>query len=245
MNGNGCGQSAFMWAVRSLPAVSQAFAAAWNVDPDGLLVSFDGACIFRPWHERREWRTKAMPFHVDQNAWRPDRSGFVCVQGMCTLTEANEATGGLVVVPRSHAAHGEICAGLPHAREWADYVPVPEHDSALQAADKGGARMLRLPAGSLVVWDSRTVHCNAPALGSPALPQRGAGGLLRAACYVSMAPAAGLPEALLEQRRHAVAARLSSTHWVRTFVPAGGAPPGPPLDPSSLTPVQRRLAGFR
>ena len=68
------------------------------------------------------------------------------------------------MVPRSHAAHGEICARLPHAREWADYVPVPQHDSALQAADKGGARMLRLPAGSLVVWDSRTVHCSAPAL---------------------------------------------------------------------------------
>ena len=189
MNGNGCGQSAFMWAVRSLPAVSQAFAAAWDVDPDGLLVSFDGACIFRPWHERREWRTKAMPFHVDQNAWRPDRSGFVCVQGMCTLTEANEATGGLVVVPRSHAAHGEICARLPHAREWADYVPVPQHDSALQAADKGGARMLRLPAGSLVVWDSRTVHCNTPALAPPsAATGQPVDALLRACIYVCMTP---------------------------------------------------------
>jgi hypothetical protein len=51
----GIGQSDAAWYVRSMPAVRAAFENVWST-PD-LLVSFDGACVFRPWRVNADWKT--------------------------------------------------------------------------------------------------------------------------------------------------------------------------------------------
>ena len=43
----GIGQSAFMWAVRTLPSVAAAFGAAWGVGADELVTGFDGCAVLR------------------------------------------------------------------------------------------------------------------------------------------------------------------------------------------------------
>ena len=47
LHGFGFGQSKFMWGLRLLPGVRQAFEAIWGT-PD-LIVSFDGGNAMRPW----------------------------------------------------------------------------------------------------------------------------------------------------------------------------------------------------
>ena len=150
----GIGQSVCMWQARCLPRVCDAFATIWGTHD--LLSSFDGANVFRPWADRPERRTEGGWYHVDQG---PGKSGCHCVQGFLTLTDATYQTGGLVVVPGSHRGHDELCVRLAHLNQpGRDFVPVPLDDVSLSQ----GALLVCARAGDLVIWDSRTIHCNAP-----------------------------------------------------------------------------------
>lgn len=158
INGFGFGQCPAMWQLRLLPKVKAAFAAIWGTDD--LIVSYDGGNVFLPYEYNREWRTCGGWYHVDQNYLRPRRQGRVCVQGLVTLYDANEKTGGLVVVPKSHKLHKEFCERNPLAKSMGDFVPIPVGDQVLA----GGASLVCAEAGDMIVWDSRTIHCNTPSL---------------------------------------------------------------------------------
>jgi len=158
IHGFGWGQSACMWKLRLLPRVKATFAAIWRTTD--LLVSFDGGNAFRPWRYNRSWLTDGGWYHVDQNAMKPGGRGRQCVQGFVTLCDVSEETGGLVVVPGSHKQHTPMCERIKIAKAMGDFLPVPIDDPVLRL----GARLICCKAGDLVLWDSRTVHCNTPAL---------------------------------------------------------------------------------
>lgn len=158
IHGFGWGQSACMWKLRLLPRVKATFAAIWRTTD--LLVSFDGGNAFRPWRYNRSWLTDGGWYHVDQNAMKPGGRGRQCVQGFVTLCDVSEETGGLVVVPGSHKQHTPMCERSRIAKAMGDFLPVPIDDPVLRL----GARLICCKAGDLVLWDSRTVHCNTPAL---------------------------------------------------------------------------------
>jgi len=186
VSGLGVGQSDFMWQIRLLPRVREVFREIWK--DDDLLVSFDGANAFRPWKYDPRWVTEVRVcsakhsrprttsisrhgasdtlqggwWHVDQNAVLPKRQGRVAVQGLVTLTPVNEDTGGLCVIPGSHLAHADMCDRNPWSRVCGDYLPIPEDDGML----RDGALLICAQPGDLILWDSRTVHCNAPAFSS-------------------------------------------------------------------------------
>jgi hypothetical protein len=145
--------------------VKEAFAAIWKTND--LLVSFDGGNAFRPWGYDRAWLTDGGWYHVDQNANRPNRAGKVCIQGLVTLCDADETTGGLVLVPGSHKNHTEWCERNPLGKELGDFLPADVHDEVFEA----GARLVCAKAGDLILWDSRTIHCNTPALTAPSLEE--------------------------------------------------------------------------
>ena len=52
----GIGQSEFCWGVRDRPEIRKAFGTLWQ--DDDLLVSFDGACVMRPWHYDLNWKSQ-------------------------------------------------------------------------------------------------------------------------------------------------------------------------------------------
>lgn len=211
-----------MWTVRTLPSVRAAFAALWNTQD--LLVSFDGGGAFRPTHTRPDLRTMGGWWHCDQNCRNPGRQGRVCVQGLVTLTVANEWTGGLCVVPGSHKHHDAYCRRHPLAKHQGDFLPVPAGDPILEA----GGVLVCAEAGDLVLWDSRTIHCNTPGLrpaaDAPAGKVPAADELLRLVGYVCMTPAKWCPVDVLAKRAEAAQEFCSTTHWPHAFVPR----PAPP-----------------
>lgn len=75
-------------------------------------------------------------------------------------------------------------------------------------------------AGDLILWDSRTVHCNTPCLDHPA-PETGQPfkDLIRAVCYVCMTPKRWATNAVLAERRRAVVGLVGTTHWPHEFYP--------------------------
>ncbi|CAE7549700.1 unnamed protein product [Symbiodinium natans] len=162
INSGGIGQSDFMWYIRSKPKVIAAFADVWGVDKEDLIMSFDGCCAFRPPSVDPRWRTRAGWFHTDQNG-RTTGSEFVCAQGLVALTDGDESTGGLAVLPGSHRSHAEIFRRWPLEREN-DFFILPRSDELLAERSPCKPHVVPVNAGDLVLWDSRLIHCNVPAV---------------------------------------------------------------------------------
>lgn len=185
----GATHSDFNWNTRLLPGVRKTFAKLWG-DND-LLVSFDGANAFRPWKLNPSWITGGGWYHVDQNSLiGPSRQGKVCVQGLITYYDVTPDSGGFCAIPGSHRLHDSVCARAPGAKHMMDFVPLSETDPVLDAGHRnlgvgqceptanlseedkllsqvGQPIMVGAKAGDLIIWDSRTVHCNSPALTAP------------------------------------------------------------------------------
>eukprot|EP01062_Namystynia_karyoxenos_P032033 TRINITY_DN23689_c0_g1_i1.p1 TRINITY_DN23689_c0_g1~~TRINITY_DN23689_c0_g1_i1.p1 ORF type:complete len:353 (+),score=65.62 TRINITY_DN23689_c0_g1_i1:74-1132(+) len=225
---DGMGQSEFMWHLRSLPGVRAAYATLWGTDD--LIASLDGACVFRPWGRHPEWRTGGGWFHVDQG---PTRRGFQGMQGVLTLRDADESTGGLVVVPGSHLQHESLCERCGPRSAGLGVIEVEAGHPCLVS---GSPRLVCMRAGDLAVFDCRTVHCNYPGNG----PARNASDFVRAAGYVGMMPRSRASEAVLIGRREAFASGQTLNHWPDECHPLSGAfaaarrAERPPLTPQQL-----------
>lgn len=207
IDGAGIGQSDFLWQFRLLPNVRKAFAAIWATND--LLTSFDGANVFRPW-QRTEFcfaKTLGGWYHVDQGR---GKSGLESVQGFVSLFDANASTGGFVVIPGSQKRHGEL---VRHQYTESNYFSPPASDPILEMPKK----MITCCAGDLVLWDSRCLHCSAPARVAAVQVSSGPPRLLRAVAYMCMTPKAKASEEVLKQRREAYASRLTTSHWPHLF----------------------------
>jgi endonuclease/exonuclease/phosphatase family metal-dependent hydrolase/ectoine hydroxylase-related dioxygenase (phytanoyl-CoA dioxygenase family) len=247
MGKRGVHHSDFMWFVRLQPKVRAAFATVWGIDETELISSFDCANMFRPWQAagKPEWKTHGGWWHVDQNALPPrSKRGQCAVQGLVTLTDATADSGGLCVIPRSHSDHAQLCQRALDAKRISkhsgDFVPVPQGDPLLSGAVR--PRLVTARAGDLLLWDSRTVHCNTPATAArpqaplmPAPPSEPSSASasagpslkpLRTVCYVCMTPASKASRKTLEQRALAFEYGVGSTHWPHEFVPTGPMPTG-------------------
>ena len=226
----GIGQSKFQWFIRGLPAVKEVFTKIWQTDD--LLVSFDGCGLFRPVAQESRWKTASGWFHVDQNGLA--KKGRHCVQGLVALTPANPRTGGLCVIPGSHRHFDRIAQKQRPAR---DFVPIAVDDPVLQE----GGRLVCCEAGDLLLWDSRTVHCNTPALEEPRLEPSQPPALQRAASYICMTPRSRATKEVLAQRREAYLQNITTTHWPHEYWPAHLAMEDCMNDLDALSPEQQRL----
>eukprot|EP00601_Ochromonadales_sp_CCMP2298_P020096 CAMPEP_0173305026 /NCGR_PEP_ID=MMETSP1143-20121109/19764_1 /TAXON_ID=483371 /ORGANISM="non described non described, Strain CCMP2298" /LENGTH=400 /DNA_ID=CAMNT_0014245897 /DNA_START=16 /DNA_END=1214 /DNA_ORIENTATION=+ len=160
VDSGGANHCEFLWNTRTLPLVKEAFARIWE-DPD-LLVSFDAGNVFRDWRHDVRWLTAAGWWHVDQNATLgAHRQGRRSVQGLVTYFDATAETGGLTLVPGSHKEHEALCGRAPGSKMRVDFVPVPPQDPLFLDRE---VILVCARAGDLILWDSRTVHCNSPAL---------------------------------------------------------------------------------
>ncbi|CAF0729747.1 unnamed protein product [Adineta steineri] len=219
ISGDGIGQSDFMWNIRSNPQVKKFYARLWNTQQ--LLVSFDGCGIFRDWRYNPIWKTNGGWNHVDQNPKnKPNRC---CIQGFVSHTNQNEKTGGLIVFPPSHLRFTELCDIMKDSR---DYVKVPS-DHPIINQGKTLGKLVHCQVGDLVLWDSRTIHCNSPATAIGELQKDEPVDLLRIVAYVSMSPPSFIHGQTLdefrEKRKQMVKNNCTTNHWSTELVEGGGA----------------------
>lgn len=211
LHSRGIGQSELLWYLRSLPALKQVFADIWGTDQ--LVCSFDGAGVFRPYGNNHSWKTsKTNWFHVDQAHLK---RGLHCVQGLLTLKEATPATGGFVVVPGSHRFHNDVLKNYRATKSGWNYISLRPNDPVLCEGDNG-PRMVCACAGDLLLWDSRTVHCNTLPLQEDKALLNGAD-LIRAVAYMCMTPAAWCQAETVAQREHAFRRGVTTSHWPHEF----------------------------
>ena len=222
----------FVWEIREkcLPI----FAQLWGTEQ--LLCSFDGGCFLKPIpphvvNHNKQW------IHSDQPRYD---NRFICVQGVVNLLDNGPQDGGLVIVEGSH-------------RLFEGYMERHPTDGIMwQAADMNDPELAKCPiikicapAGYLLLWDSRTFHCNYNPSGEKP----------RMCTYVSMSPREGVDEATLKKRQKYYEEGRMTGHWTanspwfkmnpkepRTY----GGPNNKPeaVEIATLNEVQRGLVGY-
>ena len=146
-----------IWDVRQNPKVAGAFAEIWGCGAEELLCSFDAVSMGvahlaegggTGWERGHKWE------HMDQ---APTRVGFECVQGWVTGEDIEPGDATLLVRPGSHRLGPGLVEkfGITETKDW---YKLKVEERAWFAEQ--GCEDLRIlaPAGSLVLWDSRTVH---------------------------------------------------------------------------------------
>jgi len=210
---SGAGQADHMWKIRGDERVQEAFRRIWKTEK--LLTSFDVFNLFRPWGYDENWITKGGWFHLDQNGNNPKRKGFQCVQGLVNLYDANETTGGLTLIPKSHLQFEDILTRMNYPATAGDFIPIHFLDQILQPPFV--KKLVNAKAGDLCLWDSRTVHCNSPGI-TPAMKPENGWRLLRICLYVCMTPFDKATEEVLKKREEAYRTYCGTSHWPHLFV---------------------------
>jgi hypothetical protein len=157
------GQTRFAWKIRTNPKVQAIFRSLWNCEK--LISSFDGSCYI----SKDTSKIDKLWTHTDQ---APNRDGLECYQGFVALTSNKERT--LVVYENSHLMHNLHfkSKGINSSKNW-QLIDKPTLDSMSSLK-----RVLDVPAGALVLWDSRTFHQNQ--YGAPKSEER----LVQYVCYL-------------------------------------------------------------
>ena len=139
------GQQEHAWVLRTNPKIQSVFKYLW--DCDKLISSFDGSCYI----DKSITKKDSLWTHTDQ---APNSEGIQCYQGLVSLTDNKKTT--LVVYEGSHKLHNIYfkTAGIKSSKNW-QLIDKQTIDSL-----KPFKRVLDIPAGSLVLWDSRTFHQN-------------------------------------------------------------------------------------
>jgi hypothetical protein len=182
---------------------------------------------------------------------------------------------GLVKESKKQEQHEKITKKKLSDKNDPDIGDSEDDDHAAVVVDDNGQKseaalpiqlqpiLVTASAGDLILWDSRTVHCNAPgsleeedvtdgaSSSSSSSSSSSPPELMRIVAYICQVPAPGnLTKELLYHRRNAVECGLTTSHWPQRCAPNHCA-----LDEDTyvcrftnsesghMTDVQRRLIG--
>ena len=139
------GHQEWSWLIRTTPKIVKIFKDLWECND--LAVSFDGTC----WIPKNCCKQDNIWTHTDQ---APNSKGLSCYQGFVSLTSNKERT--LRVYEGSHLLHSDYFdeRNIKSSKNW--QLIDKEY---LKTIDKY-KRHLVVPAGALVLWDSRVFHQN-------------------------------------------------------------------------------------
>lgn len=149
------GHAQFAWDIRQHPQVNSIFAKLWNVQGDELLSSFDGVTISLPpeitgkgWHIG-DW------YHSDQ---RFSNNNLHTIQGFINCYDIEEGDGTLTVLESSNKYHKTFAEKFGMTNHSSDWYRLK--DNEIDFYNNLGCQKIyvKAKAGSLVLWDSRTIH---------------------------------------------------------------------------------------
>jgi hypothetical protein len=239
----GLGHAQFIWNLRQNPKCLDVFSKLWQCDANDLLVSFDGASFHMPseitnigWH-RQTW------FHTDQSYLRND---FECIQSWVTAFDVNEGDATLAIYENSHKCHKEFSDAF-NLKSKDDWYKLEGATQLQFYKDKGcNLKYITCPKGSMVLWDSRSIHCGIE-------PRRGrASPNFRCVAYLCYMPRILSKEKELKKKIKAFEEMRMTSHWpckIKLF-PKMPRTYGAeikevvPLSSPTLTTVGRKLAGY-
>lgn len=194
------GQEQFAWDIRCEPNVINVFENIWKTNK--LLVSSDSICIMIPPEISGVYQTRNW-LHVDQSS---KKIGKHCIQGFVNLEETGEEDACLLVYKGSHIYHKELFErnGKTVKHDWYEL-----NKNDLEWIENKNLELVRVtaPKGSMVLWDSRLIHCNTTAKGNRLYPR------FRYVIYVCMTPSEWCDSKNKEDKIKAFNELRVTTHW--------------------------------
>ena len=193
----GWNHAQYVWDIRSNDKVFETYRNIFGTKD--LLVSIDGVnCGLGPLIEDPKYKREEIGLftgkHLLHCEQRYNMNDFELVQSWITANPVKVGDGTLRVIQGSHKLHKEFKdafsesgIGMGISYNW--HVL---HEKQIQWLKDRGCRdiCLTVPAGSHVLWDSRTVHCGHKALATEDLPShmRDEPRIHRNVVYVTMVP---------------------------------------------------------
>lgn len=235
-----------IWDLRCNSKVIGVFEKIWNT-PD-LTVSFDGAATgFPPEITNRGWHRDDW-LHLDQS---PHRNKKECVQAWLTPLDVGPGDATLQVLKGSHKHHAAFAKHFKLDKDpacknnW--YKLEPKH---VDWYNEQGCEHVTIecPKGSMVLWESRTVHAGRGPLKSRP------NATTRMVSYISMMPSALLSEQERTKKQNALLQGRHTSHWAAKHVKlfpkfprtyGRALPAEKEFQPPLLTERGARLAGWR
>ena len=238
------GHAQYLWDLRQNPKIAEIYAKLWNCDKNDLLVSFDAASYHMPpektklgWYRGKDW------FHSDQSYLD---SSFKCIQSWVTGYDINEGDATLSILESSNDYHKEFQERFK-TNVKDDWYKLNEDEKKFYVEEKNCLpKRIKCPKGSLVLWDSRTIHCGSEALKTRKTPN------FRNVAYVCYEPRTRCDEKMLKKKREAFNNMRMTSHWpckVKLFPKMPRTYGGPIYDINELpkpilSELGMRLAGF-
>lgn len=237
------GHAQVVWDLRQNAKCADVFAKLWGCATEDLLVSFDGASFNLPPEEtNRGWNRNNTWYHADQSFARPD---FECVQGWVTALDVDEGDATLSFFEKSHRLHKAVAERF-EITEKTDWYKLTKEHEAFYHAHGCEISKITCPKGSLVLWDSRTIHCGVEAVKNRATPK------FRAVVYLCYMPRDQSNAKKLAKKQKAFEELRMTTHYPcnpklfpkkpRTY--GNPLPEITKITPPVLTSLGRRLAGY-
>ena len=235
------GQSEFIWKVRENEKIIKVFEKIWRCEKDDLLVSFDGISIGLPPEVTNFGFGCGDWLHVDQTFTNND---FSCIQSWVNAYDTNEGDSTLYILENSNLYHKDFQErfGITNTADWYKFT-----EEELEFYKEKGCteKRIKCPKGSLVLWDSRTVHC-----GGRTFKERKEQNI-RCVLYLCYMPRRLCSDANLEKKKKAFEEMRITSHYANraTLFPKHPRTYGKPLpnikqiEKPKLNDVRKRLIG--
>jgi hypothetical protein len=198
------GHAQFIWDLRQNPKCVEVFSKIWDTASEDLLSSFDAASFHMPseitgigWH-RSTW------YHSDQSFVT---RGFKCVQSWVTGLDVNKGDATLAFYEGSNNYHSDFgdAFGVTDTGNW---YRMDTDDKIKFYVDRGClAKRIMCPKGSMVLWDSRTIHCGVEPIKERVQPN------FRCVAYLCYMPRRMATKKKLEKKIKAFEEMRMTTHW--------------------------------
>lgn len=201
----GIGHTQFIWDLRQKEVIVDIYSYLWNVSKEDLLVSFDGASFHMPPEETNRGYYRGNDwFHTDQKL---SDSKFKCLQSWVTAFDVNEGDATLTFLEGSNNFHEEFAKKYNKLAVKDDWYKLEDEEIKFFLQKGCHIKNITCPAGSFVLWDSRTFHA-----GKESIKGR-KNSNFRCVVYLCYAPRSWSTEALLKKKRKAFQEKRTCSHW--------------------------------
>ena len=237
------GHAQVSWDIRQNTKIVDIFSYFYKCTNEELLVSFDGLSFNMPPEvTKRGWNKDNTWFHTDQSY---TRNNFECLQSWVTGLDVNDGDATLAIMEGSHKYHGEFAKKF-NCTDKADWYKLTKEQEKFYSDLGCVYKKIKCPKGSLVLWDSRTIHCGVEALKERLQPN------IRSIIYLCYMPRNQCNSETLIKRQKALTELRSTTHnpIKHKLFPKNPRTYGceiydiTTIEPPILTDLGKKLSGF-
>ncbi len=197
------GHAEVSWKLRQNEKIVDIFAKFYDVKQEELLVSFDGLSFHLPPEKTKKDPSDKTWYHTDQSYQRND---FECVQSWITGLDVNQGDATLGFLEGSNNYHKKFSDdhAITHYSDWYKLSELEEK----YYRDLGCTpKRITCPKGSMVFWDSRTIHYGAESISGRKREN------LRAVVYLCYMPRLMCSQINLEKKRKAYNELRTTNHY--------------------------------